>query len=172
MWSIANKGFPPDVLLVARLVRLFGRSRHFSLMVAFGEIDVRVHLAGTQTRSHHGMKFVSEYVKQCQLLGQKLRATRVVVTVPFPPGDSFDDALGLPRAGTLAERIDAFRMLRQALAAAVDTTEAGPTTVLLDCTEKLADSVGSLRADLTDDGCHVNGGGARAVRESMQSLPL
>jgi hypothetical protein len=176
MWSIANKGFPPEVLLVARLIGRFGKSRRLSLIVVFGEIDVRVHLVNhlvdMQARSRPSMNFVSEYLKQCQLLAKTLLADRVLVAVPVPPGDSFNDPPNFPRSGTLAERIDAFLLLRDELAAAVDTTGAEPTTFLFDCTEELADSDGSLRADLTDDGCHVNHSGAEVVRVRMHALPL
>lgn len=172
MWSIANKGFPPEVRLVARLLHRFGTSRHRSLIVVFGEIDVRVHLVGAQARSGPSMSFVREYVDQCLLLARTMHADRVLVAVPVPPGDSFDDDPNFPRSGTLAERIGAFRLLRKALVAAVETAGAEPTTLLLDCTEELADSDGSLRIDLTDDGCHVNHSGAEVVRVCLQALPL
>lgn len=172
MYSIANNGFPLDVLLVARLIHWFGGSRNVALIFVFGEIDVRVHLADTQAQSRRSLKFLSEYAEQCRLLGQKLGATHVVVTVPVPPGDSFDDAPEFPRSGTLAERINAFRELRQALEAALSATGAEPKTVLLDCTEKLANPDGSLRADLTDDGCHVNKSGALLVRGGVQAILL
>jgi hypothetical protein len=170
MWSIAHNGFPADVRLVAQLIRWFGGSRSLSLVVVFGEIDVRVHLAGTRRKSQRSMQFVSEYVTRCQHLGQKLCASRVFITVPVPPGDSFVETPGFPRSGTLAERINAFQNLRLALEAALHSTETEPTTVMLDFSEELADSDGSLRGDLTDDGCHVNDRGARLVGETLSAL--
>lgn len=163
MWTFADKGFPPDILLIARLIRRIGRSRHFSLIVILGEIDVRVHLAGSQNQSRRSMAFVSEYVKQCQLMGRMLGAGRVLIAIPVPPG-SLKGVSGYPRSGTLAERIDMFKILREALVVEVNATEAQPTTLLLDCTNQLSDCNGSLLDHLTDDGCHVNDIGAEIVR--------
>lgn len=172
MWSIGNNGFPPDVRLVSQLIRILGKTRHLSLMVVFGEIDVRAHLAGPCMQSRRSMNFARAYLMQCQNLGKLVRAQRVVITVPVPPGDSFEDAPEFPRSGVLSERIDAFCLLRRALTSAVDSSKGIPVTVLLDCTDEMADSDGSIRADLTDDGCHVNGTGARIVRAGLRALPL
>lgn len=172
MWSIARNGFPPDVLFLARLIRMFGGSRNLSLVVVFGEIDVRAHLADAHASPLRDMRFVSDYLRQCQVLGQRLGARCVVLAVPVPPKDAFKDTPGFPRSGTLEERIDAFRFLQKALVAAVDSAEALPATVLLDCTEEIADSDGSLRADLTDDDCHVNNTGAEVVRACLRELQI
>jgi hypothetical protein len=170
MWSIANTGFPPEVLLMAQLIRRFGGSRNLTLVVVFGEIDVRAHLAKRQARSRPGMKFVDEYLRQCQLLGKTLHAQRIVITVPVPPGDSLRDAPEFPRSGSLPERINAFRLLRAELEESVDTSGRESDVVLLDCTEEIADSQGSLRVDLTDDGCHVNDSGVSAIQASLKAL--
>jgi hypothetical protein len=163
MWTFADNGFPADILWAARLIRRIGRSRQFSLIVVTGEIDVRLHLAGSHNQSRRSMAFVSEYVKQCQLLGRELGAGRVLVAIPVPPGNP-KGVTGYPRSGTLAERIDTFKILREALVVEVNATKSEPTTLVLDCTDHLADGTGSLLDHLTDDGCHVNDIGAGIVR--------
>ena len=51
MFSLARTGFPPRVLRVARLVRLFGMRGSLVPIFITGEIDVRCHCANREDHS-------------------------------------------------------------------------------------------------------------------------
>jgi hypothetical protein len=164
MWSMAQKGFPPRILRVARVAGLRGRGNFVPVFVA-GEIDVRCHLPGRDP----DFAFVDTYVDRALAIARTLHAPRAVFVVPPPPSATCPNIEEFPIRGTVQERIDAFHGLRAALAEAVGTH---PQAELLDMTDELGDDDGSMLQDLTDDGCHTNAAGVAIVRARVGELHL
>jgi hypothetical protein len=160
MFSLGQKGFPPRVHRVARLVGRFGRPGAIVPVFSAGEIDVRTQLA--ERAADFG--FVSAYVDACLAVAQTMRAERVGFIVPPPPCDVTPDYAWWPVNGTIAERVAAHTGLRQALAAALT---AHPHAVLLDFTPLLADDIGAIPPELTVDSVHTNAAAIAKVREHL-----
>lgn len=165
MYSIAQKGFPPRVHRLVGVVRRWGVPGSIVPVFIAGEIDVRCHLADHDA----DFGFVADYVARCQELASGLRAERTVYAVPPPPSEACPSIEEFPVRGTIAERVKAFNSLREALADAVART---PGAELLDATEGLIRADGSIRPELTDDGCHTNLDGMRIVRARARELEL
>jgi lysophospholipase L1-like esterase len=167
MFSVARDGFPPEIVRLARRLGRFGRGEVVILLVV-GEIDIRCHLAPRLAGTELALEFPATYVEHGLALGALAKANRLIFVVPVPPSDEVQDAEGFPVAGTLAQRLDAFSRVRAALHAAVDPSSA----LLLDATPGLADATGSLRSELSFDGCHVNEAGRVIVRSALDTLLL
>jgi len=164
MWSLAQKGYPPRVRRVARVAGLGSRGSFVPVFVA-GEIDVRCHLPGRDP----DFGFVGAYVDRAMAIAETLHADRAVFVVPPPPSATCPNIDEFPIKGTIGDRVEAFGALRTALAEAV----AGrPRAELLDVTDALGANDGSMRQDLTDDGCHTNSLGVAIVRARVAGLQL
>jgi hypothetical protein len=150
MYSIAQKGFPPRVMRVARLVNRLGRQGALVPIFLAGEIDVRVHLP---ERPGAPFDWVADYVEQCMEVARLLKAERVAFFVTTPPVDVPEEDVWFPITGTIEERVAVHRKLRGALAAAVEPI---PNAVLLDLTDLLTDSSGAMPLESTMDGAHTN----------------
>jgi hypothetical protein len=150
MHSIAQKGFPPRVTRVARLVNRFGRRGALVPIFLAGEIDVRVHLP---KRPEAPFDWVAHYVEQCMEVARLLKAERVAFFVTTPPVDVPEEDVWFPITGTIEERVAVHGKLREALAAAVEPI---PNAVLLDLTDLLTDSSGAMPLESTMDGAHTN----------------
>jgi hypothetical protein len=164
MYSIARKGFPARVTRVARFVNRFGgRGALFPVFMA-GEIDVRVHLA---ERLDQSFEFVVAYVEQCLGVASLLRAEKVAFAVPPPPVDVAEKDTWFPIVGTMKQRLEAHKRLRDAL---TDAVEMIPNAVLLDFTAVLsAGSNGGMPVELTTDGAHTNSEAVVRIRNEIAS---
>lgn len=165
MWSIAQKGFPPRVHRLVAVVGRWGVPGSIVPVFVAGEIDVRCHLADHEA----DFGFVEDYVARCQELAATMRARRTVYAVPPPPSEACPSIEQFPVRGTIAERVKGFNSLREALADAVART---PGAELLDATDGLTRDDGSIRPELTDDGCHTNLEGMHIVRARAHELDL
>jgi hypothetical protein len=150
MFSLARDGFPPRVTRVARLVGAVGRRGTFVPVFSAGEIDVRAHLAEHLDDS---FEFVAAYVQRCVELADVLKAERLGILVPPPPVDAPVDEVWFPIVGTIEERVEAHRRVREAL---IEAVAAVPHAELLDATAALADEAGAMPVELTLDGSHAN----------------
>src|SRR4051812_7599962 len=86
MHSVATRGFPAPVERVAAVLHRLPASRQLTCAFAFGEIDVRCHLA---PRLEGGLDtaFVARYVDRVVALTDRIGAPRAVIVVPTPPSD-------------------------------------------------------------------------------------
>jgi hypothetical protein len=150
MHSLAEQGFPPRVMRVARFVNRFGRRGSLVPIFLTGEIDVRVHLP---QRLDLPLDWVNDYVDRCGEVARLLKADRIGFFVTTPPVDVSEADVWFPISGTIAERIEAHRRLREALGRAVATI---PNAILLDLTDLLAGPDGSMPVEMTMDGAHTN----------------
>ena len=166
VYSIANKGFPPRVTRVARFVERFGRRGALVPIFLAGEIDVRVHLA---ERVDAPFDWVAGYVERCMELARLLKADRVGFFVPPPPVDVREEDVGFPVRGTISERVQAHRKLRDALTSAVEPI---PNAVLIDFTEILAGPDGTMPPQATSDGAHTNLETVARIRERLARYQL
>lgn len=167
MYSIAQKGFPPRVVRVARVVNRFGRPGALLPVFMAGEIDVRAHLA---QRLDQSFAFVDEYVDQCSAVASLLRAERIAFAVPPPPVDVAEEDTWFPIVGTMEQRLEAHKRLREALADAVGSI---PNAMLLDFTAVLtAGSSGGMPVELTTDGAHTNSEAVARIRNEIARVGL
>lgn len=150
MYSIAKRGFPPRVMRVARLVNRLGRPGALVPIFLAGEIDVRVHLP---KRLDSSFDWVAEYVDRCIEVARLLKADRVGFFVTTPPVDVAEADVWFPITGTIEERVEGHRRLREALARAVEPI---PNAVLVDLTDLLAGPTGAMPVEATFDGAHTN----------------
>lgn len=150
MYSLARDGFPPRVMRTARLVNRFGRPGALVPIFLAGEIDVRVHLA---ERLDAPVDWVGEYVRRCIEVARLLKADRVGFFVTTPPVDMPEEDVWFPVVGTIEERVQAHRRLREALTDAVAPI---PNAVLLDFTDQLVGPTGAMPVESTFDGAHTN----------------
>ena len=166
MYSIARKGFTDRVLRVARFVNRFGRPGALVPIFLAGEIDVRVHLP---KRLDSSFDWVNDYVKRCMELAELLKADRAGFFVTMPPVDVPEEDVWFPIGGTLEERVEGHRKLREALARAVEPI---PNAVLLDMTDVLAGPSGAMPIELTFDGAHTNLDAVARIRARLAGYGL
>lgn len=166
MYSLAREGFPPRVMRVVRLAQRFGRPGAFVPVFSAGEIDIRAHLAN---RPDESFGFVAEYVDRCMDVARLLQAEKVGFIVPPPPVDAPVEEVWFPIVGTIEERVEAHRGVREALAAAVADT---PGAVLIDCTDVLAGPAGDMPLSLTLDGSHTGLEAVARIREQVATHRL
>jgi hypothetical protein len=150
MYSIARKGFPPRVMRVARFVNRFGRPGAIVPIFLAGEIDVRVHLP---ERLDAPFDWMAGYVERCAEVARLLKADRMGFFVTTPPVDVPEADVWFPITGSIEERVEAHRRLREALTRAVEPI---PDAVLLDLTDMLAGPTGAMPIESTTDGAHTN----------------
>jgi lysophospholipase L1-like esterase len=170
MFSIARDGFPADVQRVARWLGRVNRTDRLSLILTFGEIDVRCHLAPRFARDGGPLAFPRTFVEASQGLARTAHAAVVVVVVPTPPSDGYEDAPGFPIAGSIDERLAAFAQVRAELIADAEASRPPLRVLVLDCTAELAGPTGQLRPSLTIDGCHTNDAGRLVVHDRLTAL--
>jgi hypothetical protein len=150
MHSIGRTGFPPRVMRTARFVNRFGRRGALVPIFLAGEIDVRVHLP---ERLDAPLDWVDAYVEHCAEVARLLKADRMGFFVTTPPVDVPEDDVWFPINGTIEERVEGHRRLREALTGAV---EAVANATLLDLTDDLAGPDGAMPIEFTTDGAHTN----------------
>lgn len=165
MYSLANRGFPRKVTVFARFVGRFGRRDAFAPIFVAGEIDVRNSLP---EQGIADLGFVRTYLATVVGIARTMRSGSAYVLVPPPPAPRERIDAQFPSVGTDAERLAAFRALRDELVVAAADE---PAVVLLDLTDALAGPDGFLRADVSDDGCHVSPGAHALVRDRLHALP-
>lgn len=150
MYSIGRKGFSPRVMRVARFVNRFGRPGALVPIFLAGEIDVRVHLP---ERLDSPFDWVAQYVARCAEVTRLLGADRMGFFVTTPPVDVPEADVWFPITGTIEERVEAHRRLREALTRAVEPVA---NATLLDLTDMLAGPTGAMPIESTTDGAHTN----------------
>jgi len=165
MHSVARHGLPARTLRVARFVGRFGRPGSIVPIMSAGEIDIRCHLPGREP----DYSFVADYVDEVAEMVETTKAPRGYIVVPPPPNVDCPSVDLYPIKGTIDQRIAAFRWMRSALEMAV---EAHPKIGLLDFTDVLGNPDGTMRAALSDDGCHTNAEGISVVRARVEELDL
>lgn len=163
MFSVARQGEYPRwtrrlVTLTARLAR-----RPIPMFFCLGEIDVRCHLAKHGGPGSWDFGFVQSYVSLAVEFARSHGFAPIGFVAPPPPCLDHLSIGALPVVGDFQTRTAAFDGLRAALAAAV--AESDGNVRFIDATDVINDPVTGIRADLTDDQCHVNAAGRRLVRD-------
>jgi hypothetical protein len=166
MYSISRNGFPPSVMRVARFVNRFGRPGALVPIFLAGEIDVRVHLA---ERLDSSFDWVGDYVERCAEVARLLKADKMGFFVTTPPVDVPEADVWFPINGTIEERVEAHRRLRQALTSAVEPIQ---DATLLDLTDMLMGPTGAMPIELTFDGAHTNLETVARIRERLAGYEL
>lgn len=165
MFSISRRGLPRWSDGLMRIVRSCNR-RRVALLVCFGEIDVRCHLAKHGAGSDTDLEFVNDYVKTISAAANTPRFIPIVFVVPPPPCREHMNLHNFPVVGTFQQRRQAFDSLRTALKRFA--VEAGDRFQVIDATALLEDEHEGMRTGLTDDRCHVNLEGVAVVRTFVQ----
>ena len=165
MFSIAKNGMPEKITRVARFVGRFGRRGSIVPIISAGEIDIRCHLPGREP----DYSFVDEYVDVCAEMFALTKAPVGYIVVPPPPNVDCPSVELYPIKGTIDQRIEACRGVREALHAAVARY---PDVELLDFNDVLGNPDGTMIAELSDDGCHTNPKGIGVVRAHIEQLDL
>lgn len=165
MYSFARKGLGPRVKRVARFVNRFGRPGALVPIFLAGEIDVRVHLA---ERLDSSFEWVADYVEQCAEVARLMKADRFAFFVTTPPVDVPEEHVWFPIEGTIEERIEAHRKVREALRIAVEEI---PGAVLIDLTDFLAPT-GAMPVEATMDGAHTSLETAAKIRSRIGEYGL
>lgn len=141
-------------------------------MLVLGEIDVRCQLGQDGRGDDAALEALADdYVARAVGLLDVLRSTdSVVVLGPNPPSESYVELYqGYPVVGSVAERSQLLDGLCRHLRAA--TERSGDQRLrFLDVRPLVAADDGSLRAELTFDGCHLNRTGAALVRAVLADL--
>jgi lysophospholipase L1-like esterase len=104
--------------------------------------------------------FLVSYVNNCKKL-VKANSGQIFFLTPTPPSDLYENHPSYPRFGELSERMDAYLEFSRSLSIAAEQQ----SCKLIDLSDELLSSSGGLRAELTDDGCHLNQKGATLVRK-------
>jgi hypothetical protein len=167
MYSLATQDYPPRVRRVVRVAGWLARLRRrpiTSMVFSAGEIDIRCHVAPRVAAGSSGAEFSDDYVAHAVQIARAARAREAVFIVPPPPSDDFGDRYQFPIAGTLDERIEAFRLVRARLRASDGLDATDVAVRIVDATDDLAAPDGSLRSEMTHDGCHVNASGRNVVQ--------
>jgi hypothetical protein len=138
------------------LLRIFGARYFFS----FGEIDIRCHLA----KKDKFADFLSLYVLFCKEL-VNADSDRIFFLTPTPPSDLYENHPNFPRFGDISERMEAYNEFCKNLAIAASQQ----SSKFIDLSDQLLSMSYGLRADLTNDGCHLNQKGATLVRKKVLS---
>ena len=168
MYSVARDGLPRSVTRLARVIARADVAADTPWLFAFGEIDVRCHLATRINTTTDPLGFIATYVRTVHRVASAGGARRAFVVVPPPPSDAVELHEEFPVTGTLAERIGVHVRVAQALReAASAVSDATVAVAVIDCTHVLADSDGALRGELTFDGCHTNEAGRAAMRTQV-----
>lgn len=165
MFSVARDGLPRSVTRLARAMARADGADRIPWLFAFGEIDIRCHLATRIDPTSDPLEFVATYVRTVHQVTSAAGARRAFVVVPPPPSDASELHEEFPVTGTLAERIAVHGRVAQVLReAAAAVSDAAVTVTVIDSTPALADGNGALRDELTFDGCHTNEAGRAAMR--------
>lgn len=138
----------------------------------FGEIDARCHIVRQQ--AEHGRTsddvigtLATDYIDGIREVQRVLKVGRNVVFAPVPPLDNPGyTSEDFPVFGTIAERIDANRQLRVALATLCDRHG----ILFLDVSADYASARGDLRWELSDHFCHIASGSQAASVEALYEL--
>jgi hypothetical protein len=127
-----------------------------TLLLAFGEIDIRCHVIRIARRGDHTPEEVvidlaHRYVMAAAQARYKFDFKNAIVSSVIPP--TGDEGLGeYPRIGSLKQRVEATRMFNTMLEARCK--HHGLT--FLNYTDDLAGEDGSLKADISDGDVHLH----------------
>jgi hypothetical protein len=171
MFSVARDGYPPTLHRMLRILRHVRANRDVLWIFSAGEIDIRCHLV-PRLKNGAELTFVKPYIGRVQALVGEFDARYAAVSVPIPPAVDIYDVEGFPIVGTLEERHDAHRLMRQTM-----LDETGPATgstgaviVAFDPTDCLSDEHGHYRPELTYDGMHPNDTGRVQIHAAIAEL--
>lgn len=154
-YSVSKKLFSKKFVIKSFLLgmlRVLGARFYFN----FGEIDIRCHLAKVDKHTD----FLPSYVHNCRKL-VRASSNQIFFLTPTPPSDLYENHPSFPRYGDLSERIKAYMDFCSNLSIAVEQQSCR----YIDLSSVLFSSSEGLRAELTDDGCHLNQKGATLVRK-------
>lgn len=171
MYSIAKEGLPAPLLRMLRWTRRTPRAHHITWGFSFGEIDVRCHLAPRMSDPDAALAFVPVYLEHVRQAVRSSGARRGLVLAPTPPSATYPEQAGFPVVGTFVERVDATTALRDAMVKALaELPTEGPSIVLVDLIDDLADAKGGMREELTFDGLHTNEAGRAVFRHAVDEI--
>ncbi|MEI7507529.1 MAG: hypothetical protein WCK23_12020, partial [Actinomycetes bacterium] len=111
-FSIAKNGWPPDVVLGSKLLTRCEAPQLTAFVL--GEIDVRMFLSRQIFENTIDLAWIPSYLERCIDLSRDQGRSAVIV-VPIPPSARTDEHL-LPEVGSIQDRIEAHRVVREAIA--------------------------------------------------------
>ena len=154
-FSIAKNGWPPDVVLGSKLLTRC----EIPQLTAFvlGEIDIRMFLSTQIAENMIELAWLPHYLGRCADLSQEQGRLGVIV-VPIPPSARTEEQM-LPEIGSIRDRVEAHRVIREAFTREVAHEFKSKLTVF-DATDLLCTLNGDLHDSYTDDGWHLNSAGA------------
>jgi hypothetical protein len=164
MFSVARDGYPPAMHRMLRVLRRVPANRDVLWIFSAGEIDLRCHLV-PRLKDGADLGYVKSYVERVQRLVGEFDAPYAAVSIPIPPAVDITDTDGFPIVGTLEERLDAHRLMRQRILDETGpaTGSAGAVIHAFDATDGLSDGHGHYRPEVTDDGIHPNDNGRAEI---------
>jgi hypothetical protein len=119
------------------------------------------------------MDYVDVYLDLISELGVKMKAAMAAASVSVPQGREYASHEMFPIAGSIEQRVEAHRLMREALhRASADNDRPGRLMPvhILDATDDLVDEPGILRKSLSFDDCHVTKEGAAFVVARLAEL--
>ncbi|MBN1440396.1 MAG: SGNH/GDSL hydrolase family protein [Anaerolineales bacterium] len=135
-----------------------------------GEIDVRCHLVPQARRqgvtvASLAASLAGGFLRSVSEIQKDARALRTVILSVIPPTDQAPNP-AFPIAGTLAERVEARRILNRSLAEQCSAFDFH----FLDPFDPFADPEGALRRSMSDGNVHVGPSHADRVLEPVRDL--
>jgi len=171
MFSVARDGYPPAMHRLLRVLRRVRANRNVLWIFSAGEIDLRCHLV-PRLRDGSGLEFVKSYIEQVKSLVAEFDAPYAAVSVPVPPAVDIIDTDGFPIVGTLEERLEAHRLMREQILDETGHASRSTDAVIyaVDATDRLSDEHGHYRPEVTHDGVHPNDIGRAEIRAAVAKL--
>lgn len=167
MFSVARDGYPRMMHRMLRLLRHVRGNRKVLWIFSAGEIDLRCHLV-PRLKEGADLGYVRAYIERVQGLANEFDA-HAAVSVPIPPAVDIADTDGFPIVGTLEERLEAHRLMRERLLEETGASagSSGVAVYAFDATDWLCDQHGHYRTEFTYDGVHPNDVGRARIRAAV-----
>jgi hypothetical protein len=154
IYTIAQKGIKLNKILKFCLRRIY----KLKIVISFGEIDVRYRLYNKEYLENF-IFVLQDYKKQIDIFAFDVNVTCIVLLTPVPPTDKGFENPNYPKNGVLRERIEANDKVSKMLLDFFDSPY-----LVVDSRKILENKIREFDAELTDDGCHVNGKGSKKMK--------
>jgi hypothetical protein len=173
MFSVGRDGYPRAMHRLLRVLRRVPANRNVLWIFSAGEIDLRCHLVPRlKDRNGSEFDFVRTYIEQVRNLVAEFDAPYAAISVPVPPAVDIYEADGFPIVGTLEERLDAHRLMRERIHDETGPASGSTGAVIhaVDVTDRLSNEHGHYRPELAFDGVHPNDAGRAEIRAAVAEL--